>query len=1157
MKNTKFVHLHLHSEYSLLDGACRIKNIISRAKELAQEAVAITDHGAMYGVIDFYNEAKKNGIKPIIGCEMYVAPRTRHDKIFKLDSSPFHLILLCENNKGYENLIKLVSLAFLEGFYNKPRVDIELLKKYNEGLICMSACISGEVARLLNNNEYENAKKTVELYSSIFGQDNYFIEVQNHGIDEEIKIINSLYRLSMETGVGLVATNDAHYILKEDYKMQHVLMCIQTNAKVNDPNSMHFSTNEFYMKSYDEMFELFKNREEALSNTVKIAQRCNVEFEFGKLKLPEFKIENVNDNVKFFEDLCYDGMYKYYSENPPDFIKERMNYEITTIKSMGYVDYFLIVWDFIKYARDNDIPVGPGRGSGAGSLCAYCIGITGIDPMKYGLIFERFLNPERVSMPDFDIDFCIEGRQRVIDYVISKYGQERVAQIITFGTMAARSVIRDVGRAMDLPYQVCDKVAKLIPNELNITIEKSLKMNSDLRELYDKDKTIHELIDTAKKLEGMPKNTATHAAGVVIANKEVSSLVPVKKNEESVVTQFTMTTLESLGLLKMDFLGLRNLTVIKDCVKMINIYDENFDINNIPIDDKNVYEMMAQGKTLGIFQFESAGMKSVLMKLIPENIEDLIAVISLYRPGPMASIPKYIANRHNINKVTYKHPMLESILKVTYGCIVYQEQVMEIFRKLAGYSYGRADLVRRAMSKKKHDVMEKERHNFIYGLKNDDGTENCKGAVANGVSEKIATEVFEEMSSFASYAFNKSHAAAYAYLSYQTAYLRCYYFKEYMAALMTSVLMNTSKLMEYITECENNNVKVIKPNINESFEGFTIAENGIRFGLLAIKNLGKGVIDSIIIERNENGVFLSLHDFVKRLIDKGINKRAIESLIKAGAFDGLTLNRRQMINNLSRIVDVYNEDKSGNIEGQLNLFADIEETEAIDFDLPYEEEYSTKEILNMEKEITGMYVSGHPLMQYSLYSKILKESDILNIKKYASEKIKGFLENDTINFLAVIVDFKIHFTKNGDKMCFMTVEDVTDSLECVIFPKIYEINKMKIEQGEIVYLKGKISSKDDSISIIVDAMYSEKEYIENMKSKRLCLKTNSKDVSYLYNKLEENFKKAYYIGETNVCFYISDVKKIIAPKTTIKFNLTNDLYNNLQKIISSEDIAFI
>ena len=836
---SNFVHLHVHSEYSLLDGACRIKDMIKRAKKLNQSAIAITDHGSMYGVMEFYKTAKSEGVKPIIGCEVYVAKRSRFDKVREYDSEIYHLVLLCKNNIGYQNLIKMVSKSFIEGFYNKPRIDEDLLRQHSEGLMALSACLAGAIPRALNRNDYEAAKEIALNYQDIFGKNNFYIELQNHGIAEEIRILPMLSRLSKETGIPMVATNDCHYITQEDSRMHEVLLCIQTNHTIEDDDKMDFGTDQVYIKSEKEMRALFDNFEGAIENTAKIAEMCNVEFEFGKTKLPHFDVPNNQDHYEYFKEQCYNGLYKNYGKNPAKTLVDRLEYELSTIKKMGYVDYYLIVHDFVRYAKSVDIAVGPGRGSGAGSLAAYCIGITGIDPIKYNLLFERFLNPERVSMPDFDIDFCYVRRQEVIDYVIRKYGADHVAQIITFGTMAARGAIRDVGRALAIPYAEVDSVAKLIPIVLGMTIEKAMSNSVDLKKKYEENPKLKELIDMAKKLEGMPRHASTHAAGVVITEKPVSEYVPLAKNDEAIVTQFTMTTLEELGLLKMDFLGLRTLTVIKDTEKMINKVEPDFKIENIDLYDNEVFTMMSKGLTQGVFQYESVGMKNVLMQLKPDSIEDLIAVISLYRPGPMSSIPQYIENRHHPEKIKYKHPLLSDILDVTYGCIVYQEQVMQIFRKLAGFSLGRADIVRRAMSKKKKDVMEREHQIFIHGLVDASGKVEVDGCIRRGISEEVASSIYSEMESFASYAFNKSHAAAYAVISYQTAYLKCKYPKEYMASLITSVLDNINKVVEYIEECKNLKIEVLPPSINESEDIFTVSGNDIRFGLLAIKSLGR------------------------------------------------------------------------------------------------------------------------------------------------------------------------------------------------------------------------------------------------------------------------------------------------------------------------------
>ena len=889
-----FTHLHLHTEYSLLDGACRLDDLLDRAVELGMHSIAITDHGVMYGAVDFYKKAKAKGIKPIIGCECYLASRGRKDKVHALDSERYHLVLLCKNAVGYQNLIAMVSKSWTEGFYTKPRIDRELLEKHHEGLIALSACLAGEIPKALMADDYERAKEKALWYNRVFGQGNFYLELQNHGIREQKQIEPLLIRLSEETGIPLVATNDTHYVRREDSKIQQVLICIATNTTIGQGNGLEFQSDEFYLKSKEEMRELFSHVPQAVENTGVIAEQCDYDFEFGNTKLPHFEVPDGRDHFEWFKEQCVAGMYRNYGDNPPKEYFDRLNYELDVINKMGYVDYFLIVHDFIRYAKSKGIPVGPGRGSGAGSIAAYCIGITGIDPMKYNLLFERFLNPERVSMPDFDVDFCYERRGEVIEYVIDKYGADHVAQIVTFGTLAARAALRDVGRAMGIPYNVVDNVAKQVPKELNITIEKALKKSPEFRALYESGGEIKELIDTSMKVEGMPRHTSTHAAGVVITRDPVASYVPLALNDNSPVTQYTMTTLEELGLLKMDFLGLRTLTVINDAVKMIRTKDSGFDINKVDIADKATYEMMASGQTEGVFQFESAGMKNVLVGLKPVDIEDLIAVISLYRPGPMDSINTYIENRHHPEKTVYKTEKLRDILEVTYGCMVYQEQVMQIFRSLAGYSYGRADIVRRAMSKKKHDVMEKERKNFIYGMVREDGSVECDGCVKRGIPAEVANEIFDDMSSFASYAFNKSHAAAYAYVAYQTAYLKCHYPCEFMAALLSSVLDNTDKVSEYTDECNRIGIKILPPNVNESNDSFTVCDSNIRFGLLAIKNLGRSFIKNIISERRA-GKFTSFYNFCSRMHGSDFNKRAVESLIKSGALDGLGANRRQML----------------------------------------------------------------------------------------------------------------------------------------------------------------------------------------------------------------------------------------------------------------------
>lgn len=1145
ISSDKFVHLHLHSEYSLLDGACRINDIMQRVKNLGQTAVAITDHGVMYGVIDFYNTALKNGIKPIIGCEVYVAPRSRKDKVHQLDGKPYHLVLLCKNNKGYQNLIKLVSAGYTEGFYGKPRVDIELLSQYSDGLICLSACLAGEVARNLADGNYENAKKTALTYNNIFGQGNYYIEVQNHNIDTQKMILPHLYKLSEETGIPLVATNDAHYIEKSDAKVQDILLCIQMKKTLNDKDRMEFETDEFYIKSTEEMYELFKNIPSAITNTAEIAEKCNVNFEFGVIKLPRFESGVNVSNREYFINLCYEGLKKRYGENPDEKVKQRIEYEIKVIDKMGYIDYFLIVWDFVNYAKRNDIPVGPGRGSGAGSICAYCIGITDIDPIQYNLLFERFLNPERISMPDFDIDFCIEGRQKVIDYVTERYGTERVSQIITFGTMAAKAAIKDVGRVLDLSYDLCDKVAKLIPKELNITIEKSLNTSKKFKELYDSDIVVHDLVDMAMKVEGMPRHTSTHAAAVVISDKPLNEHLPLQKIDNITVTQYTMSGVESLGLLKMDFLGLRNLTVIHDTEKTIQKSNPDFKISEISINDSEVYKMLAKGKTSGVFQFESAGITSALTRLVPDSIEDLIAVLSLYRPGPMESIPKYISNRHDPSKVSYKHPLLKPILSVTYGCIVYQEQVMEICRNLAGYSYGRSDIVRRAMAKKKHDVMQKERHSFVYGETNPDGSINCKGAVNNGVDEKTANEIFDEMMSFASYAFNKSHAAAYAYVAYQTAYLKHYYFKEYMASLMSSVMLNSDKLNEYISECDLNGVKLMRPDINESFELFTVTDNGIRYGLLAIKNLGRGMINQIIDERSANGNFTSFENFCKRIANiEMINKRAIESLIKSGSMDGLGYNRRQMLENFETVIGFYSNNYGNMLEGQLDLFGTAPEKSSMSIKIPETDEYSASVLLNMEKESTGMYVSGNPLAQYDLYTKLMRFTKIPDIdaKKH----------DEKINILCIIQSIKIHKTKNGSQMAFITVEDGNNSAEMIVFPSTYSTFNEILTENSVIAVNGRVSKKDDKTNIIAEKIFTEEQFIKDTETKKFGIKLLSSQQNIIKDIISVCQK---FQGNNSVVFYFTDLKKYASLKSELKVEINTQLINELKNLINDENIG--
>ncbi len=1177
-----FTHLHVHSEYSLLDGACRIKDLVSAVKDMGQTAVAITDHGAMYGVIDFWRECKKQGIHPVIGCEVYVAPRSRFDKTPELDRDYYHMVLLCENNIGYNNLMKLVSMGFTDGFYVKPRIDDEILEKYHEGLICLSACLAGEIPKKLSSGNYQGAKEKALKYQRIFGKDNFFIELQDHGIRDQQLVNPNLIKLADDIGAGLAVTNDCHYVTKKDAQVQAILMCIQTNHTIHDEDRMRFETDEFYVKSEDEMRSLFPSLQLAFDNTQLIADRCNVEFEFGKRKLPVFDVPNGEDHYQYFRRRCFEGLYKHYGETPDSSIVERLEFELSTISRMGFVDYYLIVNDFIQYAKSQGIPVGPGRGSGAGSLCAYCIGITGIDPIKYNLLFERFLNPERVSMPDFDIDFCKDRRGEVIDYVIRKYGYDHVAQIIAFGTMAAKGVVRDVGRALGLPYSTCDSVAKLIPFDLNMTLQKALSISKELKDRYDTEPEIKELIDLSMGLEGMPRHATTHAAGVIISDRPVSDYVPLAKNDEQVVTQFTMTTLEELGLLKMDFLGLRNLTVINDAVKLICQVDPDFTLDNIKEGDRGVYSMLSLGNTEGVFQFESQGMKNVLVQLKPESLEDLIAVISLYRPGPMDSIPTYIENRHNPNKIKYKHPLLEDILNVTYGCIIYQEQVMQIFRKLAGYSLGRADVVRRAMSKKKHDVMEREREVFINGLTLEDGTIEVEGCIRRGVDRACAESIYEEMKSFASYAFNKSHAASYAFISYQTAWLKYHYPKQYMAALLSSVLDNQNKMATYITDCHRMGIQVLPPHVNYSTHGFTVAGGNIRYGLMAIKNLGYNFIDSIINARRM-GEFTSLQDFCKRLYTGGMNSRSLESLIKCGALDELGANRRQMLSMAKSVMDDLEYEKRKNMDGQLSLFEAAPDVKASSSvmtpDLP---DFSLTELLNMEKEMAGMYLSGHPLTEYEWYAKKVKVDRIGDI--ITGEGNRGYRDGDRVRILCIVSKYRTQITKSNQMMAFLTVEDRSGSLELIVFPKTLTQYGSMLYEGAVVSVIGTVSCREDEDSkILVNTVekvekgqspYTDKpvqsstafqphtaselvvsdkqpakassqstQSLSLDKAKSLYLKVDTKD-GVLFNKAVRLIE--IFDGPTPVFFYLEQDKKVLRAPNSMWVSLNEVLISELK-----------
>lgn len=1157
-----FVHLHVHSEYSLLDGACRIPQLVDTAIELGQTAVAITDHGAMYGVIDFYKEAKAKGIKPIIGCEVYVAPRTHLDKVHEYDSESRHLVLLCKNNVGYQNLIQLVSLAWTEGFYNKPRVDDEQLRQYSEGLIALSACLAGEIPRRLLAGEYETAKQKALQYQEIFGEGNFYLELQDHGIREQKYVNPMIIQISQETGIPLVATNDCHYLRHEDSKTQKILLCIQTNHTVEDDNAMEFATDQFYVKSEEEMKALFPEVPQAIENTVKIAQQCQVDFEFGNTKLPHFDVPGNRDHEEYFREQCYQGLYRHYGENPDPSLVERLEYELSTICTMGYVDYYLIVHDFIRYAKSVGIPVGPGRGSGAGSLAAYCIGITGIDPIKYNLLFERFLNPERVSMPDFDIDFCYERRQEVIDYVVRKYGHDHVAQIITFGTMAARGAIRDVGRALAVPYATADTVAKLIPMELGMTLDRALEISTELKTRYDTDPQIHELLDTARKLEGMPRHASTHAAGVVITEQPVSSYVPLAKNDEAVVTQFTMTTLEELGLLKMDFLGLRTLTVLSDAEKMARKKTPDFCLENIRGDDQEVFDMLSSGNTEGVFQFESGGMRNVLMQLKPENIEDLIAVISLYRPGPMESIPRYIENRHHPEKVTYKHPLLSSILDVTYGCIVYQEQVMQIFRTLAGYSLGRADIVRRAMSKKKKAIMEREHQIFIHGLVNDKGEVEVEGCIRRGIPEEVASAVYAEMESFASYAFNKSHAAAYANVSYQTAWMKCKYPREFMAALLTSVLDNSNKVAGYIAECGKMDIQVLPPHVNESDNGFTVSGENIRFGLLAVRNLGRGFIKRLLEERNHNGKFVSYYDFCKRMHGKDMNRRTLESLIKCGALDGLGGNRRQMLSVVESLLESLDSVKKKNVEGQLGFFDTpgfVIQDEGPE--LPDLAEFPPNELMTMEKEVTGMYLTGHPMAAYAGLADQLNCARIGDILEGHEEQDR-YRDGSWVSLLCIVSAVRLKATKNNSTMAFLQVEDVYGSIEVLVFPQTLTQYAHLLKENQVVLLSGRVSAREEEDAKIICEQVSLPNQLSEGKTAPPEKKKNQR--SGLFIQIPSMDCKEYeratlllsiFEGTTPVYFFRKDTRKLLMAPAKFWVDFNDVLFRELQNQLGEENVV--
>lgn len=1074
MEGKNFVHLHVHTEYSLLDGACRIDSLFEHLKNMGQQAIAITDHGVMYGCVAFFDAAKAAGIKPVIGCEVYVATRTRFDKTNGVDGN-HHLILLCKDDTGYKNLIKMVSASFLEGFYRKPRIDKELLMEHHEGLICLSGCLAGEVASLLKKGEREKAKETALWYKNLFGDD-YYIEIQDHGLDDDTVVLPQLISLARELDIPMVATNDAHYITKEDASVQDILLCIQTQKTLKDTDRMTFESQEFYLKSADEMYDLFSLVPEACDNTNVIADKCNFEFEFGNTKLPYFKAPDGMENQDYFEKLCWDGLKRRY-ENVTLELEERLKYEIGVIKSMGYTNYYLIVFDYINYAKSQGIPVGPGRGSGAGSLAAYCVGITDIDPIKHHLIFERFLNPERVSMPDFDVDFCYERRQEVIDYVNRKYGHDHVCQIVTFGTMAARMVLRDVGRVLGMDYGMIDKVAKMVPEEVHITLKKALEMNPELQEIYSSDANVKYLIDTAIKLEGMPRHSSTHAAGVVITRDAATEYVPLSVNDGVPVTQFNMVEIERLGLLKFDFLGLRTLTVISDAEKEIRRKIPDFKASKIDYDDPGTYKMLAKGDTCGVFQLESSGMRQTLVDLEARNLEDIIALISLYRPGPMDSIPTYIENRKNPGKITYSTPKLAPILDITNGCIVYQEQVMQICRELAGFSFGQADNVRRAMSKKKRKVMEAEREHFVYGCK-EPGRE-CVGCVNNGISEQVANEIYDRMIAFAAYAFNKAHAACYAYIAFQTAYLKCHFPKEFLAALLTSVKDNTDKVVEYSAECKRLGIQVKAPDINVCDSGFSVDEDCIRYGLSAVKNVSGDVIADVVQERNEKP-FSSLYDFCKRMTAKyKVNRRAIENLIKAGAFDAFGVSRHAMLDNLTDMLQSISKENKKNVEGQISFFGMMESEEGTkteEYEIPSLPEYDARTLLSMEKDVSGLYLSGYPLDEYADKCKLYATCSIGKINDLESENsIQG-----KVVLVGIITQFKVVYTKsNQSRMAFCTLEDRTGKVEVIVFPKDFEKYHALIKEDYIVVIEGRVSRKSQSedMKIVAETISDIKAYV--------------------------------------------------------------------------------
>ena len=1145
-----FVHLHVHTEYSLLDGACRISSIMDRVKELGQTAIAITDHGVMYGCIDFYKAAKAAGIKPIIGCEVYVARRNMSDRVHGIDNDPYHLVLLCKNRKGYENLCYMVSEAFTNGFYGKPRVDLGLLEKYHEGLVATSACLAGAIPQYLMEEDYDSARDYALKLGKIFGEGNFYLELQDHGISEQIPVNQGVQRLARETGLPMVVTNDAHYLRKEDARMQDVLLCVQTGKTVDDENRMKFETEEFYLKSEEELRQLFPGLDEAFENTAKIAEMCNLEFTFHEYHLPSFPVPEGYTNEEYFRKLCYDGFRERY-ENPPESYVERLEYEIGVISRMGYVNYYLIVWDFIRYAKEQGIPVGPGRGSGAASIVAYCMHITEVDPMKYALIFERFLNPERVSMPDFDTDFCQERRGEVIDYVVRKYGADHVAQIATFGTMAARGAIRDVGRALNFTYAETDVVAKLVPTTLHITLKEALEVSPQLKEKYDSDPRVKELIDTAMSLEGMPRNTSTHAAGVVITADPVCTYVPLSRNDDTIVTQYTMTTIEELGLLKMDFLGLRNLTVIRDAEMQIRKFNPDFSMDNVPDDDPETFKMLSEGKTQGVFQLESQGMTGVCVGMKADSIEDITAIVALYRPGPMDSIPKFIESKLNPRKVTYKCPELEPILKVTYGCIVYQEQVIEIFRQLGGYTMGQADNIRRAISKKKMKIIEAERKVFVYG----DPENNIPGCIANGISEAVAQSLYDEIVAFANYAFNKAHAVCYAVVSYQTAYLKCHYPRQYMAALMTSVLDSATKISGYIAECKELGIPVLPPDINHSEDQFTVDGDAIRFGLGAVKNVGHGLVRSMCAKREEGGPFRSLEDFIQRMGDE-INKRAVENFIKCGAMDCFGHHRSELLAVYDRMMDAIATTRKKNLEGQIGLFSLLEdEDEAASIPIPRLPEMSKSEMLNLEKETMGIYISGHPMDDYR---SLLRNTHVVHIGDLMDEE-KNFQDDQIVSVAGIVQSVKMKTTRSNSMMAYVTVEDDTAAIEMLAFSNVLNQYGGYLKENSPVVITGRLSIRDEKEpQIVINRARPMSDFAnQETEPEPEAPRQNNIHRGTLYLRLPTEDQKLYpkikailnmFPGDSGVVLFFEDTRQRRGTRCAIMDSMLRELKNVLGEV---------